>query len=145
MVEADRWSYRRHKVYWFCVYQNSQPCFPPLSSKTRRASRVVPSVHLKNKPELVKLLRRLSLGGASESPAGRAPLSELVPSLKQPREAEAQLQEAIPGQPQQGAGEVRRAQGGASASHPSPKKGDSGIPQRMGSGGRASVLPFSTL
>eukprot|EP00069_Balaena_mysticetus_P013735 bmy_08240T0 len=47
-------------------------------------------------------------GRVSESPAGKAPLSDLVPILKQLREAEVPLQEAAPVQPPAGGGEAGR-------------------------------------
>lgn len=72
-----------------CISQNSHPYFPPLNYKNKRASRIVSSVCLKNEFEWVKLLKRLLLGGVSESPPGKTSLSDLVPILKQPGEAKA--------------------------------------------------------
>lgn len=61
MVEADWWSYRRHKVNWFCVSQNFQTYFLLLNYPTRRASRIIPNVCRKNKFQLVRLLKRPAL------------------------------------------------------------------------------------
>lgn len=78
------------------VPQSSQPCSPPLNCTIRRVSRIVSSVCLKNEVESAQLLKRPSLPWVSESPAGKLHFPIWLPILKQPREAEAPLQEAHP-------------------------------------------------
>lgn len=76
---------------------NSQLCSPLWNSETLRTSRLFYNVYLENQLEPLSFLKGLHLGGVTESPPGKVPLSDLVPILKWPLRLRPQFQKQIPG------------------------------------------------